>query len=358
MLGNLVGSRGCLAALLVLASSCAHNVPQDSNTGADGKEKGAKPITLENGGGKASGVVTYPGGDRVDWKLVELPDKQRGKLDIQLAWTPPRGGLQLAFDVFDEWNRPVVQSQKSSKKTKGRSRSAIVEDARGKYLIRVYAVGRGDAGKYRLTVDFKEATAGPGFDPLKLEIPDPPKLAAVPEAEIPCDEFQFDPKNPACKAVCPQAGAPPNWPGCAGKCPNPTDVNLPVCQKTMECPNPPDARIAKCLADKEHKWPKCPDPRQPDLSNPNCVGIKIPPVVGRIIGSSIQGSEVIITIGAGSNSGIAPDWTAHVLSGTGNNPLAGGDIKVVRVDKAVTVGKTRLTADQLLANPRVKLSAP
>jgi len=358
MLGNLVGSRGCLAALLVLASSCAHNVPQDSNTGADGKEKGAKPVTLENGEAKASGVVTYPGGDRVDWKLVELPDKQHGNLDIQLAWTPPRAGLQLAFDVFDEWNRPVVQSQKSSKKTKGRSRSATVENAKGKYLIRVYAVGRGDAGKYRLTVDFKEATAGVGFDPLKLEIPDPPKLAAVPETEVPCDEFQFDPKIPACKAVCPQTGAPPNWPGCAGKCPNPPDVNNPVCQKTMDCPNPPDARVAKCLADKEHKWPKCPDPRAPDLTNPNCVGIKIPPVVGRIIGSSIQGTEVIVTIGAGSNSGVAPDWTAHVLSGSSNNPLAGGEIKVVRVDKAVTVGKTRLTADQLLANPRVKLSAP
>jgi hypothetical protein len=358
MLGNLVGSRGCLAAILVLASSCAHNVPQDSNTGADGKEKGAKPITLENGEGKASGIVTYPGGDRVDWKLVELPDKQRGTLDVQLAWTPPRPGLQLAFDVFDEWNRPIVQSQKSSKKAKGRSRSATVEDAKGKYLIRVYAVSRGDAGKYRLTVNFKEATAGPGFDPLKLEIPDPPKLAAVPEPEIPCDEFQFDQKNPACKAVCPPSGAPPNWPGCTGKCPNPPDVTNPVCQKTMDCPNPPDARVAKCLADKEHKWPKCPDPRNPDLTNPNCIGIKIPPVVGRIIGSSIQGSEVIVTIGAGSNSGISPDWTAHVLSGNTNNPLAGGDIKVVRVDKAVTVGKTRLTADQLLANPRVKLSAP
>src|ERR1041385_3266385 len=76
MLGNLVGTRGCLATLLVLAS-CAHNVPQDSNTGEDGKEKGAKPVTLENGEGRATGIVTYPGGDRVDWKLLELPDKQR-----------------------------------------------------------------------------------------------------------------------------------------------------------------------------------------------------------------------------------------------------------------------------------------
>ncbi len=33
--------------------------------------------------------------------------------------------------------------------------------------------------------EFKEATAGPTFDPSKLDIADPPKLAAVPEAEVP-----------------------------------------------------------------------------------------------------------------------------------------------------------------------------
>lgn len=355
MLGNLVGSRGCLAGLLVLAS-CAHNVPQDAKTGADGKEKGAKPIVLENGEGKASGIVTYPGGDRIDWKLIELPEKQRGTLDLTLAWTPPRPGLQLAFDVFDEWNRPVVQSQKTSKRrSMSRSRNATVEDARGKYLVRVYAVGRGDAGKYRLTVEFKESTAGLAFDPLKLEIPDPPKLAAVPEPEVPCDEFQFDPKNPACKLVCPQAGAPPGWPACKDKCPSPPNADLPACQASMECPNPPDRRVRKCTTS---KFPRCPDPKNPDPQNPNCDNIKIPPVIGRIIGSSIQGSELIVTIGAGSNSGVQSNWTAHVLSGSGDQALAGGEIKVVRVDKAVTVGKVKLTADQLLANPRVRLAAP
>jgi len=360
MLGNLVGSRGSLAGLLVLAS-CAHNVPQDSNTGADGKEKGAKPITLENGEGKASGIVTYPGGDRADWKMIELPEKQRGTLQIQLAWTPPRAGLQLAFDVFDEWNRQVGQSAKSAKsRSKGRTRSATIDDAKGKYLVRVFAVGRGDAGKYRLTVDFKESTSGPKFDPLKLEIPDPPKLAAVPDPVIPCDDGvnPFDPKNPECKNVCPAAGAPPNWPPCKDKCPTPANVELPACQAIMDCPNPADRRVKKCIADKVHKWPKCPDARNPDPNNPNCDDIKIPPVIGRIIGSSIQGSEVIVTIGAGSNSGIAPNWTAHVLSGASDQPLAGGEVKVVRVDKAVTVGKVHLTADQLLANPRVRLAAP
>jgi pseudouridine-5'-phosphate glycosidase len=40
-----------------LALSCAHNVPQDSASGPDAKSKGAKPITIDNGEGKASGIV-------------------------------------------------------------------------------------------------------------------------------------------------------------------------------------------------------------------------------------------------------------------------------------------------------------
>jgi hypothetical protein len=355
MHGNSVGPRGYLVGLVILASSCAHNVPQGSNSGPDGAQKGAKTVTLENGEGAATGIVTYPGGDRVDWKLIELPDKQRGTLNIRLAWTTPRPGLQLAFDVFDEWNQPIVQSTKTSRKrSKGRSKTADVEDARGKYFVRVYAVGRGDAGKYRMTVEFKEASSGPAFDPAKLEIPDPPKLAAVPEPEIPCDEFAFDQKNPACKNVCPAQGAPPGWPACAGRCPNPPDINLKPCQDTMECPNPPDRRVKSC----KRVFPACKDPRNPDPANPNCDNVKVPPVIARIIGNNVQGQEVIITIAAGANSGVGKDWTGSVLRGESEQPLAGGDVTVIRVDKGVTVGKVRLTTDQLAANARVRLSAP
>jgi hypothetical protein len=355
MLGNLVGPRGCLVGLLIFAASCAHNVPQDSNSGGDVKQKGAKPIVLENGEGKASGIVTYPGGDRSDWKLIELPDKQRGDLEIKLTWTPPRPGLQLAFDVFDEYNQPIVQSQKTSKKrSRGRTRSATVEDAKGKYFVRVYAVGRGDAGKYRLTVDFKEKAAGPAFDPLKLEIADPPKLAAVPDVELACDPFAFDPKIPACQKVCPEAGAPAGWPGCKDKCPNPPDVNNPVCQATMECPTPMDRRVKKCIP----KFPKCPDPKTPDPNNPNCDNIKVPPVVGRIIGNSVSGSDLIITIGQASAAGVTKAWSATVLKGDSDEPLRGGDVQVIRVEKTLTVGKVHLTTDQLSTNSRVRLSAP
>src|SRR3712207_4868278 len=106
--------------LLVALLGCAHNVPQDKATGPDGKQKGATPIALQEGEGKAHGIVTYPGGDRVDWKFIELPAGQKGKLDLELKYRTPRPGLQVAFDVFDQWNTPV------SKAARGRMQSTTI----------------------------------------------------------------------------------------------------------------------------------------------------------------------------------------------------------------------------------------
>src|SRR5687768_15534028 len=137
MLGKSGGMALGLAILFTV--SCAHNVNQDKATGEDGKTKGAKPLVLDNGQAKSSGIVTYPGGDRVDWKVIELPEKVRGTLDIKLQWQPPRPGLQLSFDVFDEWNTPIVQSKGAGKKkSKSRIRTASIDGAKGKYFIRVF----------------------------------------------------------------------------------------------------------------------------------------------------------------------------------------------------------------------------
>ena len=155
--------RDCVAGLVLVALSCAHEVRQDAATGHDGKPTGARLIRLDHGRGQLSGIVTYPGGDRVDWALIELPDHQRGTLDLQLAWAPPRPGLQLAFEVFDASNQRVVE--RTSERARARLRSATVDGANGSYHVRIYAVGRGDAGKYRLTAVFKAQAAAPAFVP-------------------------------------------------------------------------------------------------------------------------------------------------------------------------------------------------
>jgi hypothetical protein len=351
MLGKSGGAALSLAILLAL--SCAHNVPQDKATGPDGKNKGAKALTLENGEAKASGIVTYPGGDRVDWTLIELPEKARGILDVKLQWIPPRPGLQLAFDVFDEYNHQVTASKKPGRKgSRSRVRTASLENAKGKYYIRVYAMGRGDAGKYKLTVEFKEQAGVMAIDLTKVEIPEPPKLAAIPEPEATCDEFTFDPKNPACRTVCPTAGAPAGWPACKGKCPDPPDPQNPACWDKV-CPNPPTSRAKAC---KMKDFPPC-DKSAPDPDNPKC-SIKANPVTGRVIKTEVQGADTLITIAIGEDQGVSKGWSGRVLRGDSDNPMDGGDVQVIRVGKRETIGKTRLTTDQISANNRVKLSPP
>ncbi|MEO6775162.1 MAG: hypothetical protein ABI467_19515 [Kofleriaceae bacterium] len=356
MFGKSAGAGRLVLGAIALVTACAHNVPQDSQTGGDGHPKGAKVINLDNGEGKAKGIVTYPGGDRVDWKSIELPANVRGQIDVKLQWQPPRPGLQLAFDVFDQYYTPIVQSKrKSRKRSTSRLLTATIDNAKGKYFIRVYAVGRGDAGAYKLTVDFQQDNGPIQVDMTKVDIPEPPKLPAVPEVEIGCDEFTFDVKVPACKSVCPASNAPPGWPACKGKCPEPPDANNSACWNTMPCPTPPDRKIRACT---NNKWPKCIDINNPDPQNPNCDNATAPPVTARVINAGVQGNDTIITIAAGSDQGISRAWKGHVLRADTDSPIDGGDVTVVRVGKRETVGRVHLTTDQISSNPRVKLVPP
>jgi hypothetical protein len=91
---------------------------------------------------------------------------------------------------------------------------------------------------------------------------------------------------------------------------------------------------------------------------PQLAPAKAPPVIARVLAVSFQDGKAIITIAAGANSGVARGWTAQLLRGNSEDPLPGGDITIVRVDKAITVGRVNATPDQLRSYPRVKLSPP
>lgn len=178
-LGGVIGGVWCLAA-------CASNVSQDRSTGPDGEIRGALPLRLtavpdtdrDTARGTARGIVTYPGGDRVDWKVIELPRKLVGELDLQLSWTTPRPDLQVAFEVFDEHNVPVTRA-----KMERGSRSAFIRGAKGKYFVRIYAPRRIDAGAYKLHATFTGYYICILEEKPRLEIDEPPPLPAVPTDE-------------------------------------------------------------------------------------------------------------------------------------------------------------------------------
>lgn len=297
---------------LVCVAACANNVPQDRATGPDGKLKGAIPIVLEEGEAKVRGIVTYPGGDRVDWKMIELPAGKKGRLDLQMSWTTPRAGLKVAFDVFDQWNVPVINA--SSNLRGGRTRSATIDNAAGKYFVRIFAPKRGDAGAYTMAAAFTPEV--PPLDPgwiLKVEINGPPKLPDVPPPPSTCETH--DPHDRACATVC-APGAPLTWKGCVA----PT-VPTPAATVTVTPP------------------------------------IQVPdPVVTRVLKFEITGAGLELTVAAGSAHGVGKTWKANVLRGTTMSTLAGGTGTIIRVNKQTTIVLVNLTTNAINANPQVQLS--
>ena len=335
-------------ATVALAAGCSKMVPQDKATGEDGKQKGAKELVLENDESFARGIVTYPGGDRVDWKVLDLPADTSGNLEVTLTWKPPRPKLRLGVEVWDEWGKKIdgFEGKKNSSKYKA---TGVIADARGKLFIRVYAVGRGDAGTYKLHLGYSK---GSSLDPRGYVIPEPPKLAAVPKGLEPCDPFAFDRKNPACATQCP-AVFDASWPGCAGKCPTPPDPNNPACQGTMACPTPPDRKIKSCP---KSAWPACDMTKPKDPSNPNCDGAKMPPVRGQVKDVQQQSDVIIITINRGKKSGVDKGWSGQILDSAGN-AISGGGFVVYRVTEDKCYGKVKLQTDTV-RNASVELTAP
>ena len=231
---------------LAVVLGCAHVVPQDAATGRDGKEKGAVPIRLDNNAAVARGVVTYPGGDRVDWRSIELPGS--GTLELKMTYTTPRPGLRVAFDVFDQYNTPIAVQRAVAR----RSREAKIDHAKGTYFVRVYAPRRGDAGTYKLAAAFTPDIVADGKPP---EIAEPPKLPAVPATVEEC--IAFDAHNPTCSTACPD-DAPANWKGCPKELCRTPDVTNPACQKTMACVvGQADRRIAACVANPKKYFAAC-----------------------------------------------------------------------------------------------------
>lgn len=293
------------AALAVWLGGCLKNVPQDANTGKDGRYKGAKTIELEGGEARVRDIVTYPGGDRVDWKVFEIPEGSQGDMKIKLKWRPARPGMDLAFSVYDQWFHRIGAAKPDKK---GRTRTKRVKLKRlkpGKYYVQVYASTRMDAGRYTLSLRFKERTPPkmPTVEELAGRIEDPPSLPAV-----------VEPKEKT-----------------------PEELAAEQAEKD---------RLAAEQAEKDAQ-------AQADKDRLDAL---MKPVFAKIRRTQKStGGGVIITINVGRNKEIDKDWKGSLLRGSSKDPLPDGDFKVIRVTETECVAKVKLSLDQVKANPNVVL---
>jgi hypothetical protein len=344
------------SALVLVASAlsfgCVKSVNQAAHTGKDGKYKGARAIELDpaDNTGETKGIVTYPGGDRVDWKMVTIPEGKKGTLSFDLSWKPPRPGLDLAFDVYDQYGQKIGSvkpkkpaAAKKSKKKRGK-KSVSVGPAAGVVYVQIYASNRGDAGAYRMNVKFEEqlTEAAPVFDPGLVSIPQPPKLAAVPP---PCDPAAIDPKNPECKGV-----SPP----CDPKTPDPANPNCKGVTKACD-PNALDPLNPACLA----YYPEC-DPLAIDAKNPKCKGVTKPPpepINADIVATENSGTGTVITINVGTKEGVDTKWTGKIVDSSGN-AIQGSSFTIFKAKDHSCFAKVKIGKATVDKNLAVRLTPP
>jgi hypothetical protein len=249
----------------------------------------------------------------------------------------------------------VAETKELPKRSRKSSKSLTIENAKGKYLLQIYAPSRGDAGKYTVTVTFATASPLDNFNWLEESIADPPKLPAVPPPPVECTPTNFDKKNPDCARICPMP-ADPAWPACAGVCPTPPDPAIPSCLESMPCPNPPDRKFKKCTA---ADFPPCKAAMPPDekKKNPNCDRFCPPDVIAEVTNESPEGSSTKITINAGKTDGVDKGWAGEVLDAN-DVPIRGGKFRVTVVTNQAAVGKVKLSASAIPEGAHVRLKAP
>jgi hypothetical protein len=316
------GVVGLLFAVGLAAPGCAKSVNGDGNSGKDLKYKGAKRINIEDNEGRSHlDIVTYPGGDRVDWKVFDLgppkdededkrkrdkdappePPPTTGTLKVAVRWKTPRAGLDLAFDVYDQYFHRIARAKPAPDSGK-RSKKVTIKDATaGKYYVQVYAPARGDAAQYRVTIKFQAQSEIAAAAATVSDVPDPPTLPALPEASV-ADGAGGTGVD----------GTGPGGTGPGGTGPGGTG---PV------TPPPPT----------------------------------VDPVKARVVKYTLSGGGVTITVDRGRNAGVEPGWKGQVIGASGK-PVQGGDFVVSKVTGAEAIGKVSLSVDQITAAKRVVLT--
>lgn len=329
-------------AIGVLCAACAGSVKPDTHTGADGKRRGAKPIKLQvdpeskRGEATARGVVTYPGGDRVDWRMIDL-DGKSGDLDLELRWKSPRPGLDLSFKVFDDEGNELEPAVPPKKRSRLGKKAAKLIGVGGRIFVKIYASDRGDAGDYRLRVAF---------------------LDRSPVIWGECDRAAPDNLNPNCDAVIKELLAEQERKARAEA------DRIAEEQRRIEEERAEAARRAAELAEKERlsrkeaeeKAKMCPDPNRPDPTdercypyldpcdleaidpkNPRCfeAGIEWPTTV-KHVATSDNRTEIHINLGA--KDGVKANWTGYLVDDLGLR-IDKGDFVITRVYDKHSVAK-------------------
>jgi hypothetical protein len=315
---------------------CASTINQDSKSGEDNRPSGADEIKIgDDGEASVQDVVTYPGGDRVDWKVFEI--KGPKDITVSLRWKPPRENLDLAFNVLDEGFNVLARAKPSPNSGKKKKEVDIKAAGAGKYYVQIYAPERGDAGDYTLEISVRDVAV---VDTSNIpKVPDPPRLPALPPPPCP-------PGTPPDKCPTGSGPAPACPPGAAAG----TICACMPGNTPPPCPPPPP----KCVAGAPQGTPCiCDD----GVSPPPCPIANVV-VYAQITEVTVAGQSLNVTLNRGTAAKVAKGCTGVVFRGVkGDKELPNSGLTITDVTERESRGNIpKMTLDELGSNRRSRLT--
>ncbi len=290
--------RGLVVLGLLLAATACGGVQVPTHNGY--KSATAKPwkkpkqLKLnDKGEAKAEGDLSYPDQRRASWFAIDTP--ANGTLDLRLEITPPGDATNDDFDLGMEIYNPEYKmlSRSDADDTDAHElnkKQSLVELPPGKYLVHLYLEGRLDTAEYVLHVAFKSTQPSAARSDFPIQVAYVPILPMVP----------LDDDTPKSYKPAP----------------------------TVVVVHPPPG----------HRQP--PPPPTPK---------EVPKALtGRILGISVQGKNVMITIGRGTTTGAQARMNGTISGVAGSFP--------VDCTERTCTGLVAATADQLKSVSSVTLS--
>ncbi len=258
----------------VLAACGGPQIPQHAGYKSEKVKpwKNAKKLNWdEKSEAKAEGELSYPEMRRAKWYLLDLPSP--GELTLKLEINPPGDSVNedfdMAMEILDPGNRVISKADNEEEDVGELTKTRTLYDLpAGKYLLHLYLQGRMDSGDFVVRASYKSSGGGTEY---KSDFPQ--QVAFIPP--LPAVPIKDD--------------TPTGW-----KAPTTDKV---VIKKTSRPAAPPTE--------------KKPPPPPPGTEKS-----------ARIINISVSGQSSTITIGIGTDFGVAAGWKAKIAGVTGTFPVA------------------------------------
>lgn len=230
--------------------------------------KNAKKLSWdEKNEAKAEGDLSYSEMRRAKWYLLDLPSS--GELTLKLEITPPGDSVNedfdMAMEILDPGNRVISKADSEEEDVGELTKTRTLYDLpAGKYLLHLYLQGRTDSGDFSVRASYKSSGAGPErSSDFPMQVAFTPPLPAVPIK----DDTPIGWKPPTTEKVVIKKG--------------PRGPSGPPTEKK---PPPPPAGTEK---------------------------------TARIINISVSGTTATITIGIGTDFGVAAGWKGKIAGVNG-----------------------------------------